>query len=185
MNKTLTTFKFIACTAMLILTTFITAQAQEKTKRIGNKPRLGSSNSTHSVIKGNQIGIKMEAGRKPVQLLKLDFGVTNNTGKTLKFKVNVYEFNGIMSGENFVKKDIIAEIPVGKNRVDVDLSPYNIEVKRDILATIEWLETVDGASPSFAIGVFNGGSYEYASGKWKKIPVFGLDFNIIVKKLKN
>lgn len=184
MIKKLTTLKFAASVIMLILGIIFNAQAQENTKRIGNKPRHGSSNSTHSVIRGNQLGIKMEAGKKPVQLLNLDFGVTNNTAKPLRFKVNVYEFNGIMSGENFVKKDILAEIPTGKTRVNVDLSPYNLEVKRDLLVTIEWLETVEGASPSFAIGVFNGGSYEYNSGKWKKIPVFGLDFNMTVKKLK-
>jgi hypothetical protein len=184
MIKRLTILKFAACLTMLLLGVYVNGQAQEKTKRIGNKPRHGSSNSTHNVVKGNQIGIKMDAGKKPVQLLTLDFGVTNNSAKPLKFKVNVYEFNDILSGENFVKKDIVAEIPIGKTRVNVDLSPYNLEVKRDLLVTIEWLESVAGAAPAFAIGVFNGGSFEYANGKWKKIPLFGLDFNITVKKLK-
>jgi len=159
-------------------------KAQDKTRLIGNKARTGSSNSTSSVIKGNQIGIKMKAGKKPVELLNLSFSVEYNGPDNPKFKVNVYEFNGIMSGENFVKQDIIAAIPKGKNRVNVDLAPFHIQVKKDLLVSIEWLETVHNANPHFAIGLFNGGSYEFKEGKWKRIPVVGFDFNMLVKKLK-
>ncbi|HEY0177137.1 MAG TPA: hypothetical protein VGC08_12210 [Pedobacter sp.] len=158
--------------------------AQDKTKVIGNKPRHGSSNTSFGVIKGNQAGIRMKAGRKPVELLKLDFGVENTSQENIKFKVNVYEFNGILSGENFVKQDITGVIPAGKNRVNVDLEPYHIQVKGNVLVTIEWLETRNDLYPRFAIGLFNGGSYHYEDGKWKKIPVAGLDFNILMKKLK-
>lgn len=183
MIKTLTTLKFRMLFSAFILFSVIAVHAQDKTKFIGNKPRQGSSNSSFGVIKGNQLGIKMKAGKKPVQLLKLDFGVASNDRENLKFKVNVYEFNGILSGENFVKQDIIGVIPKGKGKVSVDLEPYHIQVRKDILVTIEWLETVSGANPSFAIGLFNGGSYQYEEGKWKRIPVAGLDFNILVKKL--
>jgi hypothetical protein len=183
MIKKLTSLKLIPLLTLFILCAS-SLHAQDKTKVIGNKPRHGSSNSSFGVIKGNQIGIKMEAGRKPVELLKLDFGVENNSTENLKFKVNVYEFNGILSGENFVKQDITGTIPPGKNRINVDLSPYHVQVKGDLLVTIEWLTTVDSANPHFAIGIFNGGSYQFENGKWKKVPVFGLDFNILVKKLK-
>jgi hypothetical protein len=184
MIRNLTSLKLIPLLALFILCSVSSLLAQDKTKVIGNKPRHGSSNSTVSVIKGNQIGIKIKAGRKPVELLKLNFGVENTSTESLKFKVNVYEFNGILSGENFVKQDIIGTIPAGKNRVNVDLASYHVQAKGDLLVTIEWLETVNNANPRFAIGMFNGGSYEFNDGKWKKVPVFGLDFNILVKKLK-
>ncbi|WP_158795786.1 hypothetical protein [Pedobacter sp. L105] len=183
MIRKLTALKFTMLITAFILFSATAVHAQDKTKIIGNKPRQGSSNSSSSVIKGHQFGIKMNAGRKPVELLKLDFGVQSNDRDNLKFKVNVYEFNGILSGENFVKQDIVGVIPKGKGRVSVDLEPYHIQVKKDILVTIEWLETVSGAEPSFAIGLFNGGSYQYEEGKWKRIPVAGFDFNILVRKL--
>ncbi|WP_221931316.1 hypothetical protein [Pedobacter westerhofensis] len=176
--------KITLCMTLFFLFSGALLKAQDKTKVIGNKPRHGSSNSTHAVIKGNQLGIKMKAGNKPVELLKLDFGVENSAAEDLKFKVNVYEFNGILSGENFVKQDITGSIPKGKTRVNVDLEKYHIQVKKDLLVSIEWTETVKDASARFAIGVLNGGSYEFADGKWKKIPLFGLDFNMVVKKLK-
>jgi len=169
--------------AVLVMTVTGNAQGQEKTKYIGNKPREGSSNSSINIIKGEQHGIMMKAGSKPVQLLNLNFGVDHPGSKKLRFKVNVYEFNGILSGENFVKEVITGEIPTGKSRVNVDLRPYNLIVKRKILVTIEWLETVNDANPHFAIGILNGGSYEFTGGKWKRIPVVGFDFNITVKKV--
>ena len=161
-----------------------TVQAQEKTKTIGNKPREGSSNASFSVTKGQQIGIKMKAGSKPVQLLKLDFGVDNRMRDSIKFKVNVYEFNEDKPGENLVKQDIIGAIPKGKNRINVDLSVYNITTKGTILVAIEWLNTQGGNEPSFSIGLFNGGTYRYEGTEWKKMPVAGVDFNVLVKKLK-
>lgn len=158
-------------------------QAQDKTKRIGNKPRTGSSNTSFAVAKGHQVGIKMNAGRKVVQLLSLDFGVSNNNADTLGFKVNVYDFKGEQPGENLVKDDIINGIPPGKSRVTVELSKYNIKAKGDILVSIEFLDVKLGANPSFAIGLFNGGTYHCEDSEWKKMPVAGVDFNVMVKTL--
>jgi hypothetical protein len=171
---------FLAIALMLIS---FSTQAQDKTKRIGNKPRTGSSNSSFAVTEGHQLGIKMNAGRKNVQLLSLDFGVSNNHSDTLGFKVNVYDFKGEKPAENLVKDDIISGIPPGKTRVTVDLTKYDIKAKGDILVSIEFLNVKLGANPSFAIGLFNGGTYHYEGTEWKKMPVAGVDFNVTVKTL--
>ena len=184
MIKNQTQLKSILLIAIVFLFTAFNARAQDKTKLIGNKPRHGSSNSTSEVIKGNQLGIVMKAGHKPVQLLKLEFGVENTDQSSHEFKVNVYEFTDKPSGENLLKENVFGIIPKGKNRVSVDLSTYDLIVKGDILVAIEWTKTVSGANPHFAIGLFNGGSYVYEGDKWKKIPVAGFDFNMLVKKLK-
>jgi hypothetical protein len=67
MLKTLLKFNAVVLFTTALMIIGGTANAQEKIKRIGNKPRSGSSNSSFSVVKGNQIGIKMDAGKKPVQ----------------------------------------------------------------------------------------------------------------------
>lgn len=171
---------FLALAVMFIS---FSTQAQDKTKRIGNKPRTGSSNSSFAVTKGHQVGIKMNAGRKVVQLLSLNFGVENHWSDTLAFKVNVYDFKGEQPTENLVKNDIIAGILPGKNRMTVDLSKYNIKAKGDILVAIEFLESKPLANPVFPIGLFNGGTYRYEGAAWKKMPVVGIDFNVTVKVL--
>jgi len=161
----------------------ITTQAQDKTKRIGNKPRTGTSNSSFSVTQGHQIGIKMNAGRKPVQLQTLDFGVENTNKDSIGFKVNVYKFKDEQPTEQLNKEEIIAFIPQGKGRMSVDLSSYNIKVKGPILVSIEYLKTQSGFNPNFSIGLFNGGTYRYQGTEWKKMPVAGVDFNVMVKAL--
>ncbi|MGZ3872030.1 MAG: hypothetical protein ACXVJD_03880 [Mucilaginibacter sp.] len=167
----------------LLLTVIFSANAQSGTKVIGNKPRTGSANSSFDLVKGNQVGIKMNAGRKPVQLLKLNFDVENLTSDSLRFKVNVYDFNNVAPVHNLVNQDILGAIPKGKNRVTVDLEPYNIITKKNILVSIEWLASYSGDN-HFAIGLFNGGTYKYENGEWKKMPVAGVDFNVLVRKLK-
>jgi hypothetical protein len=169
--------------AWLLIATALTAHAQEKTKTIGNKPRSGSASSSFNISKGNQVGIKMYAGRKPVQLLQLNFDVENQGADSMKFKVNVYDFNDATPGENLVKQNIYGAVPKGKNKVAVNLEPYSIKVKGHILVAIEWIEN-NGGDNRFAIGLFNGGTWKYEDGHWKKMAVAGIDFNVLVRKLK-
>ena len=161
----------------------LTTQAQDKIKRIGNKPRTGTSNTSFAVNKGHQIGIKMNAGRKNVQLLSLDFGVENNKQEPIEIKVNVYQFKKEQPTENLSKGPILAKIPAGKSRMSIDLAKYDIQAKGDILVAIEFLDTKPGNDPIFSIGLFNGGTYRYQGTEWKKMPVAGVDFNVMVKKL--
>jgi hypothetical protein len=170
--------------AMMLLFAASGAQSQIRTRLIGNKPRNGSSNNSFGIIKGDQVGVKMSAGKKPVQLLTLNFGADNRNNDVVKFKVNVYEFNGEEHGENFVKQDVGGEMPKGKNRINVDLTPFNIVVSGSILVSIEFVKTSNGREAAFNMGLFNGGTYHYEAGEWKKIPVAGVDFNVLVKKLK-
>lgn len=183
MIKQLSCLKLKMLLTSIIMLGILSAQAQHTTT-IGNKPRTGSSNSTFSVIKGEQVGIKMNAGSKMVKLLKLNFGVENNSNDTLRFKVNVYKFNGALPGDNMVKQTINGNIPKGNNRVLVDLAPYDIEVNGNILVSIEWLNTQHVSQPSFHIGLFNGGTWNYQNDAWRHTAVFGVDFSVEVEKLK-
>ncbi len=175
--------KCIILIAAFNIAAIFTAQAQKDTKVIGNKLRSGSANSSFSLNKGNQLGIKMSAGKKPVQLLKLRFDVESLNQDSIRFKVNVYEFNNVAPGKNLVKQEVYGAIPNGKNRITVDLEPYNIIAKGDILVAVEWLKTYTGDN-HFAIGLFNGGSYYFENDVWKKQGVAGVDFNVLVRKLK-
>ncbi|WP_439697607.1 hypothetical protein ACFGVS_04295 [Mucilaginibacter sp. AW1-7] len=178
-------FTFLLC--LVAISSF----AQDKTKMIGNKPREGSANNSFSAVKGGQVGIRMNAGRKQVQLLKLNFHAANQSGDSVPFKVNVYKMNGKLPADtNLVVAEIKGTIPKyengGHQLVTVDLSPYNVVVSGQILVSIEFLTTKNGSEISFACGLLNGGTFHKEPGidKWKKIPVVGADFNVLVKKLK-
>jgi hypothetical protein len=170
--------------------------AQDKTKTIGNKSRSGTTNNSFNIVQGGQVGIKMNAGRKPVELLKLTFHVDNLGKDTIPFKVNVYTMGDkLPQGDNLVKEEIKGSIarkkdpnsPLTSNQlISVDLSPYKVGVKGEILVSVEFLSTIPGKNLGFSCGLLNGGTY-YKKGpdtEWKKIPVVGADFNVLVKKLK-
>jgi len=170
----------------------VNVSAQDKTKTIGNKPRTGSSNTSFDAVKGRQVGIEMSAGKKQVQLLRLNFHTQNRSNDSIPFKVNVYQMAGKFPNEaNLVKDEIKGYIKKYDNQethqlTTVDLSPYNIKVAGDIVVSIEFLTTKPGSNIGFACGLFNGGTFhkDTEAEPWKKIPVVGVDFNVLVKKLK-
>jgi hypothetical protein len=182
MTSAFSLLKRITLPALFTIAIAFGASAQNSTKVIGNKPRSGSANSSFDMVKGNQIGIKMSAGRKPVQLLQLNFDADNVSKDSLRFKVNVYEFNDVAPVHNLVTQEILGSVLPGKNRITVNLAPFNIIAKKDILVAIEWLKTYHGDN-HIAIGLFNGGTYRYENGEWKKTPVAGVDFNVLVKRV--
>jgi hypothetical protein len=178
--------------AFFLCLTALGVSAQDKTKTIGNKPRTGSSNTSFSAVKGRQVGIEMNAGKKQVQLLRLNFHTQNRSSDSIPFKVNVYQMAGKFPNEaNLVKDEIKGYIKKYDNQEDhqlttIDLTPYNVKVAGDIVVSIEFLTTKTGSNIGFACGLFNGGTFHKDSETepWKKIPVVGVDFNVLVKKLK-
>ncbi|WP_426588824.1 hypothetical protein [Mucilaginibacter sp. R-33] len=170
----------------------VSVSAQDKTKTIGNKPRSGSSNNTFDAVKGAQVGIEMNAGKKQVQLLTLNFHTQNRSNDSIPFKVNVYQMAGKFPNEaNLVKDEIKGYIKKYDNvenhqLTTVDLSPYNVKVAGDIVVSIEFLTTKTNSNVGFACGLFNGGTFhkDGETQPWKKIPIVGVDFNVLVKKLK-
>ncbi|MEO6978906.1 MAG: hypothetical protein ABI113_11030 [Mucilaginibacter sp.] len=175
--------KKITFIAALILTAAFTAHAQSDTKTIGNKQRSGSANTSFDLVKGKQVGIKLNAGHKPVQLLKFNFTVESQCTDTIRFKVNIYEFNYITPGPNLATQDITGGIPQGKHHISINLEPYKIIAKKELLVAIEFLNDYH-CDNHFAIGLFNGGTYHFENGVWKKLAVAGVDFNLTVRKVK-
>jgi hypothetical protein len=130
--------------------------------------------------RGNQIGIKMNAGRKLVQMLKLNFDAENIETDSIKFKINVYDFNDATPGKKLTDQNVYGAIPRSKNRISVNLAPYNIKVKGTVLVSIEWLKNYSSEN-HFAIGLLNSGTWYYEDDHWKKKAIGGVDFNVLVR----
>ncbi|SEN00173.1 hypothetical protein SAMN05192574_102136 [Mucilaginibacter gossypiicola] len=174
-------FKLKCLAATLLLGSLaLTSRGQEKTHLIGNKPRSGSNYCNFNMSLGNQIGIKINAGRKLVQMLKLNFDAENIESDPIKFKINVYDFNDATPGKKLTDQIIYGAIPRGKNRVSVDLAPYAIKVKGTVLVSLEWLDNYSSDN-HFAIGLLNSGTWYYEDDHWKKKAIGGVDLNVMVR----
>lgn len=84
--------------------------------------------------------------RKNCHINDLNFNITSNDFKSLKFRVNFYKIQDGLPTDLLVKENIIFEIKDNfLGWFTVDLEPYQIYFKEDIeeiAVTIQWLESV-------------------------------------------
>lgn len=117
--------------------------------------------------------------RRNCHIKDLNFNITSNNFKSLKFRVNFYKIEDGIPTEIIVHKNIVFEIKDNFHGwFKVDLEPYDIYLKEDIeeiAVTIQWLESVktDEKSKYFAIAtasspIHTAFSREKAMDKWNK-----------------
>ncbi|WP_339917649.1 carboxypeptidase-like regulatory domain-containing protein [Yeosuana marina] len=84
--------------------------------------------------------------RRNCHVKDLNFNITSNDFKSLKFRVNFYKIENELPTDLIVKKNLIFEIKDNfLGWFKVDLEPYDIYLKEDIeevAVTIQWLESV-------------------------------------------
>lgn len=136
-----------------------------KSKKIGRSAKgLGL---THSIFYSNyekdvddrlskEKGMKFNI-RKNCYIQDLNFNITSNDFKSLKFRVNFYKIENGLPTDLIVQKNIVFEIKDNfLGWFKVDLEPFDIYLKEEIeeiAVTIQWLESVkkDEKSKYFSI----------------------------------
>lgn len=134
---------------------FISSQKIKlKPKKIGRTSKgLGMmhSNFYTSYEKDVDDRLSKESGMKfkmkrNCHIKDLNFNVTNNQFKSLKFRVNIYKIENGLPTDLIIQDNIIFEIKDGfLGWVKVDLEPYDIHLKKEneeVAVTIQWLESV-------------------------------------------
>ena len=105
-----------------------------------------------------EMGMKFKA-KKDCKISDLNFHITTNDFKSLKFRINFYNIENGLPADIIVDKDIIFEIKdnfTGWHKVD--LEAYDIYVDKDLeefAVTIQWVESVKAKESSkyFALSV--------------------------------
>ncbi|MCC4212017.1 hypothetical protein [Leeuwenhoekiella parthenopeia] len=84
--------------------------------------------------------------RRACYLQDLNFNITSNDFKSLKFRVNIYKVENGLPTDLIINQNIIFEIrDTYLGWFKVDLQPYDIYIKdgiEEIAVTIQWLESV-------------------------------------------
>jgi hypothetical protein len=125
-----------------------------------------------------EIGMRMKV-KKNCLIEDLNFNVTSNEFKTLKFRLNIYSIKNNIPDDLLIKKDIIFEINNGfLGWYKVNLKDYDIFIGKeneDIAVTIQWIasEKMNEKSKFFSISTaVSTGSTSYYREKgfdsWKK-----------------
>lgn len=92
-----------------------------------------------------EIGMKFKL-KKDCKINDLNFNITSNEFKSLKFRLNFYKIENGLPSKIIIEKDIIFEIKDGFiGWYNLDLKPFEIYLDKemeDIAITIQWVESV-------------------------------------------
>ena len=138
---------------------------------------------------GSEIGVKIRLGKNPVILKSFSFNVSDNRLDTAVFRMNIYNFKNGIPFENIIQKNVI--VPLGKQtgRYTVNLIPYKLEMKGDILLSLEWIEGSHSGSGNGVIflsaSFLNSATWHRitSQGEWKKATGLGVGLNMEVQEL--
>jgi hypothetical protein len=124
-----------------------------------------------------------------VILKTFSFNISDNRLDTAVFRMNIYNFKKGVPFENIIQKNVI--VPVGKQtgRFTVNLTSYKLDMKGDILLSLEWIEGSSSGSGNGAIflsaSFLNSATWHRVTsqGEWKKATGLGVGLNMEVQKL--
>lgn len=158
-----------------------------KSKKIGRTSKgLGLMHSNFYTVYEKDVDDRLskERGmalkiRRNCHIKDLNFNVTSNEFKSLKFRVNIYKIENGLPTDLIIHDNIIFEIKDNfLGWVKVDLEPYDILLKKEneeVAVTIQWLESVktDKKSKYFSISAATSPlhtvySREKTMDTWKK-----------------
>jgi pimeloyl-ACP methyl ester carboxylesterase len=133
---------------------------------------------------GAQIGIPVRARKKPMRVEKVDFHVSYNTYDSLTLRLNVYQLENGVPGQNLLRENVLLRLGKQTGRFAFDLSGHNLVIREDVLMALELLGG-QGAETRFFLsaGVFNGSTYyrRASQGTWRKAKGAGVGIQVTVR----
>lgn len=148
-------------------------KGKEKTKT--KNEVLFATPEIKNINLGSQIGRKFSIGKKKSSLLKeFKFYIKKNNFEKTKFRINIYSIKNNIPFKRINTTDIFTEAEKNiTGWIKVNLTDYDITVNKDIIVTVEWIETSEvGDTLSLPIFVPSFNSIHYykqsAQTKWRK-----------------
>lgn len=127
----------------------INASRYENEVLLGHKlNQKGNSIGFSGKLLGTEIGAHIKV--KNETLLKSAHFTVNFTGAdSLLFRVNIYDFSKGKLGDKLNAENIVIKAPQRKGTFDVNLEPYDILVKEDVLLSLEWIQGINNEGLMF------------------------------------
>ncbi len=88
---------------------------------------------------GSEMGMRIKVKRK-AWVKDLNWYVSINNFKTIKFRVNIYSVKNDMPDTLICRRQILATVNDGKTGwIKIDLRPYEVIVNSDFIITLQWI----------------------------------------------
>lgn len=172
----------------------ITVQLKEKTTRLkevvitGEKliqrkygiKRRGTIHFTDGIFKKDdsfEIGQVIKLGNSIAQITSLHLHINSSRSDSANFRINFYRYDAdhTIPKERIIEKSILQRHPIREGWLKFDLSGYNILLKGDVLAAIEFIPDSKKDSKQIFYEVKLGGSSKSffrktSLGQWTRPP---------------
>ncbi|HWY35811.1 MAG TPA: carboxypeptidase-like regulatory domain-containing protein, partial [Nitrosopumilaceae archaeon] len=116
-------------------------------KRVSRIKTIGNTTTSKFVsiglplkFLGTEIGVKLKLGKNPVILKSFSFNISDNRLDTAVFRMNIYNLKNGLPFDNIIQKNVIVSVGNQKGLYKVNLLPYKLEMKGDIILSLEWIE---------------------------------------------
>ena len=145
-----------------------------KTSILGNKkPKSFLALVSFSTIEaGNELGIKVNIGKKPAIVEKFNLIFIKNEYGNLKLRINFYDLKNGIPNNRINNKNIIVETAIKEGILTVDLTEYDLVMNTDFFVSIESLNRLnDGDKKIVLAGRVLHKSYarKTSQSNWSKI----------------
>ncbi len=130
---------------------------------------------------GNEIGVRINVGKKPVYLENFSFHIARNNCDSLLFRVNIYSLKNEIPDSNLLQENVLIGSRRKSGLITVDLLPYGLEVNDDFVICLEFIRPCPNRALFFS-AAFLGSIYSRVTsqGNWELIKGFDLGFNVKV-----
>lgn len=161
-----------------------------KAKNLGNKTtsRFISTGFGYDQL-GAEVGIRINIRNNPTFMDKFNFNISyNRLSSKIVCRLNIYEIERGKPAENIMTQNVFIPIePKQTGLISLDLRAYDIVLKEDVIATLEWVknggENNKGEAIFFSLGFFNSGTLikRASQAKFKKHSNMGVGMNFDVR----
>lgn len=140
------------------------------------------------IIQGKSFGTKINMGKKTVKLTGLKMTLTEDYPSDLVFVIKIYPVHNMRISQVGVMRTETFTVKPRNKEVCVDLSEENLVVNDTVLLSVEWLETeLSNKKLVLGSGFSRKGVYlkDGPEEEWKKIPLFGLNMEVLGEQVGN
>jgi len=187
-------YKFTLIKKAIQLSEAIVRPSELKSKKRGNasekstiKVNLAIADKANMNL-GSAIGKRFNFGSQKSWVDSIAFYVAGNNFDTLKFRINFYDISWGKPSNSLSETPIIHElVNFKKGWVEIDLKKYNLTIKNNIVAAVEWI----GASKKGNALYLNmnfpvpGATHFYRFGsqnKWKRYDAMSSSLYLVTTK---
>ncbi|WP_426668958.1 carboxypeptidase-like regulatory domain-containing protein [Mucilaginibacter sp. McL0603] len=137
---------------------------------------------------GSEVGVKVSLGKRNMLLRSFNFNISYLRLDSATFRFNIYAIKNGIPSENLLKQNILIAIGNNAGNYKIDLTPYRLLLKGEVLISLEWIagKTLSQhGNVQFSAGLLASSYHRKTTeAKWVQFKGLGAGFNLQVQEVK-